>query len=140
MFEYCKAHASECDCIHLNAFRYNREFIKMTCTHPEYIPLTNCWTEFLKCGTQNGLIKAFYDKCKEEFKDDYKKLTELEIATNWMLNLWYSEWTHYGSKDDADEYKTSKLYDELWRDVYGICGDMCEGNPEIAKYHFEMTD
>lgn len=138
LMEYCKAHKAEC--FHLDAFNYKHPFKQMECTHPEYIPLTGCWTNFLIADTNLDMIKAEYDKDKEEFKSDYKKMTELIIAVNWMCNRWYAIWQRNGSKEDGPEYIASKQYNDMYKEMLGLCDDMCEGNTEIAEYYFDMTD
>lgn len=138
LMEYCKAHPAQC--FKLNAFNYRHPFKQMECTHPEYIPLTGCWTNFLIADTNLDMIKAEYDKDKEEFKSDYKKMTELIIAVNWMCNRWYAIWQRNGSKEDGSEYIASKQYNDMYQEMLGLCDDMCEGNTEIAEYYFDMTD
>ena len=73
-------------------------------------------------------IKDTFKRAFENWKDDYKYLTELVIVLNWKI------WEHY--ENGNEEYAT--LYNDLWEQADGYACETLEG--EEAEYFFEMTD
>ena len=72
-------------------------------------------------------IRDTFDRAFNEWKDNYKYLTELVLILNWKIAQ------HYGKNDTY-----ARLYDELWRTADGYACDNLEG--EEAKYFYRTTD
>lgn len=93
-----------------------------------YKPITTFYTDFSiadKFGTK--AILETYQIAFQEWKHDYKYLTELAMVLNWKIWRWY---------EVNDEY--SRLYDKLWRELDQWCIDNLKG--EELKYYYKTTD
>ena len=72
-------------------------------------------------------IKDTYKRAFNEWKNNYKYLTELVMVLNWKI------WEHYESND---EY--AKVYNDLWEKADGYACDNLKGD-ELA-YFYRTTD
>ena len=73
-------------------------------------------------------IKDTYARAKEEYKNNYKVLTELSLILNHKL------WFEY----NKGNMKLAKVYDELWRKHHSHCINHLEG--EELSYYLTVTD
>lgn len=93
-----------------------------------YKPITTFWDDF-SIADRFGVnaVKDTYKRAFNEWKDDYKYLTELVMVLNHKI------WQHY-EKDEA----LAQVYNELWEkaDKY-VCENL---KGEEAKYFYEITD
>lgn len=72
-------------------------------------------------------IKDTYKRAFEEWKSDYKYLTELVMVLNWKI------WEH---NEKNEEY--AKLYNELWKEADEYACTHLEG--EELSYFYATTD
>lgn len=72
-------------------------------------------------------IRDTFNRAFNEWKDNYKYLTELVLILNWKIAQ------HYGKNDSY-----ARLYDELWRTADGYACNNLEG--EEASYFYRITD
>ena len=72
-------------------------------------------------------IKDTYNRAFNEWKNDYKYLTELVMVLNWKI------WEHH---EDNKPY--AELYNKLWQDTDAYACDNLHG--EEAEYFFRVTD
>ena len=93
-----------------------------------YTPITTFWTDF-SIADVYGLdgIQDTYNRAFNEWKGDYKYLTELVMVLN--HKIW--EWCNL---DD----KRARLYDKLWRETADYALDNLKG--EELSYYLEVTD
>ena len=73
-------------------------------------------------------VKDTYKRVWAEWKDDYKALTEIVIATNWEC------WRQY----ELGNMKLSELYSDLYYKSKKYAETHLKG--EEFSYYFEMTD
>ena len=93
-----------------------------------YKPITTFYTDFSiadKFGVE--AIKDTYKGVFQEWKYDYKYITELAMVLNWKL------WRWYGKNDEL-----SMLYDSLWKEIDGWCIDNLKGKE--LEYYYKTTD
>lgn len=93
-----------------------------------YKPITTFYTDFSiadKFGVE--AIKDTYKRVFQEWKYDYKYITELAMVLNWKL------WRWYGKNDEL-----SMLYDSLWKEIDGWCIDNLKGKE--LEYYYKTTD
>ena len=94
-----------------------------------YEVITTFWEDFgiaNKFGTDS--IKDTFKRAFDEWKDNYKYLTELVIVLNDYCWLFYEK----GNMD------LSKLYADLYHEAGLYADEHLTG--EAAQYYFEMTD
>lgn len=94
-----------------------------------YKPLTTYYTDFgiAERFGKNAIIDT-YKNAIQEYKDDYKVLTELVMVLNWKL------WEHY----DNGNNDLAKLYNDLWKELDNYC---CENlKDEQLAYFYATTD
>ena len=72
-------------------------------------------------------IKDTYDRAFEEWKDDYKYMTELVMVFNWKMWRWYETNEEYG-----------KLYKDMYEELSSWCLDNFEEHE--LSYYFNITD
>lgn len=91
--------------------------------------ITTFWSDFgiAECFGHNAVIDT-YNRAFEEWKNDYKYLTELVIVTNWKC------WEHY----DKGNSELSSIYAELYYKCRDYALDTLKGNE--LRYHLEVTD
>lgn len=93
-----------------------------------YTPITTFWTDFSIADVFGvGGIQDTYDRAFENWKDDYKYLTELVMVLNHKIWEWY----------ELDEGR-AELYDKLWRKTADYAGKNLKG--EELRYYYEVTD
>ena len=93
-----------------------------------YKPITTFYTDFSiadKFGVE--AIKDTYKRVFQEWKYDYKYITELAMVLNWKL------WRWYGKNNEL-----SMLYDSLWKEIDGWCIDNLKGKE--LEYYYKTTD
>lgn len=93
-----------------------------------YKPLTTCYMDF-SIAERFGKSAVFntYSKLFEEYKDDYKLLTELVMVLNWKI------WQHYESNENM-----AKVYNFLWEKAdYYACKNLKENE---LLYFYRTTD
>ena len=93
-----------------------------------YKPLTTFYKDFSiaeKFGTQ-AIIDTF-DRAFEDWKHDYKYLTEFVMVLNWKI------WEHY-----EDNEELAKLYNELWEQADNYACENLKG--EELTYFYTTTD
>lgn len=93
-----------------------------------YETMTTFWQDFTiaeKFGV--AAIKDTYSRAFEEWKDDYKYLTELVMVLNWKI------WQHY-----EDNEPIARVYNELWGEADLYAQENLHG--EEANYFFRTTD
>lgn len=93
-----------------------------------YKPITTFYQDF-SIADNFGInaIKDTFKRTFNEWKDDYKFLTELVMVLNWKI------FEHYESNESV-----ARVYDLLWKqaDEYA----MENLKDEEAKYYYEITD
>ena len=72
-------------------------------------------------------IKDTYNRCFDEWKNNYKYLTELVMVLNWKI------WENY---EHNKEY--AKVYNDLWSKADEYACENLKG--EEASYFFRVTD
>ena len=93
-----------------------------------YKPMTTFYEDF-------GIAEMFgsdaivdtYHRAFNEWKDNYKYLTELSLVLNWK------SWEYYKTDED-----TARLYDKLWKEVDKYAGENLKD--EEQNYYFITTD
>lgn len=93
-----------------------------------YQPITTFWQDFSiadKFGI-NG-VKDTYKRAFNEWKGNYKYLTELVMVLNWKI------WQYYETNEPL-----ARVYNDLWKEADGYACDNLKG--EEASYYFETTD
>lgn len=94
-----------------------------------YETMTTFWHDFSiadKLGTD--AIKDTYNRAFNEWKNDYKYLTELVMVLNWKI------WEYYEKKNK----QYAELYNGLWEEADGYACENLHG--EAAEYFFRVTD
>lgn len=93
-----------------------------------YKPITTFYRDFsIAEAFGEQAIKDTYVEAFEDWKHDYKYLTELVMVLNWKI------WEHY-----EDNERLAKLYNELWE---GLDNYACENlKDEELEYFFRTTD
>ena len=93
-----------------------------------YETITTFWEDFsIAEHFGEAAIRDTFKRAFEEWKDNYKYLTELVMVLNWKI--WQNHETHR---------EIAEIYDELWgeADLYA-----CENlHGEAAEYFYEVTD
>ncbi len=90
---------------------------------------TTFWTDF-SIADMFGVnaVKDTYKRAFEEWKSDYKYLTELVMVLNWKI------WEHWEEGREA----LAETYDELWRDTYNYGMKNLKG--EQLEYFYWTLD
>lgn len=93
-----------------------------------YKPITTFYQDFSIADNFGvGAIKDTYNRAFNEWKDNYKFLTELVMVLNWKI------FEHYESNE-----KIAKVYDSLWKEVDEYAMENLKD--QEAKYYYEITD
>ena len=93
-----------------------------------YTPITTFYTDFSiadKFG--RAAILDTYRKAVEQWKNDYKYMTELAMVLNWKCWRWWEEKRAYG-----------ELYRELFIEQDRYCQESLHG--EELEYYNTITD
>ena len=94
-----------------------------------YETMTTFWNDFTIADAFGvSAIKDTYNRAFEEWKSNYKYLTELVMVLNWKL------WQHYEQNDMA----LAELYNDLWQQADAYACENLKG--EELKYFYEVTD
>ena len=93
-----------------------------------YETFTTFWQDF-SIADRFGVsaIKDTFKRAFNEWKSDYKYLTELVMVLNWKI------WQHYETND-----KYAELYNELWDEADLYAMENLKGDE--AAYFFRTTD
>lgn len=93
-----------------------------------YEPITTFWTDFsiADCYGKSAILDTF-NRAFEEWKTDYKYLTELVIVLNHKIWQYYETNGEYGC-----------LCDTLWKEADGYAAHHLKGDE--LKYFYEVTD
>ena len=93
-----------------------------------YETITTFWNDFA-IADRFGLaaIKDTYSRAFNEWKNNYKYLTELVMVLNWKI------WEHYKSNKQYGE-----LYNKLWEETDMYACEHLEG--EELSYFYRVTD
>ena len=73
-------------------------------------------------------VRDTFNRAFDEWKDDYRYLTDLVIVLNHKI------WQHY----ECGNVALSRLYDELWRKADEYAWNTLQGDQQ--DYYFRMTD
>ena len=93
-----------------------------------YKQITTFWQDFsIADNFGASAIRDTYNRSFENWKGNYKYLTELVMVLNWKI------WQYY---EHNDEY--AKLYNELWEKADGYACDNLKG--EELSYFYKTTD
>lgn len=93
-----------------------------------YKPLTTFYEDFSIADAYGaGAIRDTYERAFNEWKSDYKFLTELVMALNWKIFEHYEKNKPY-----------AKIYDELWRKAEEYAANNLDG--EELRYFYRTTD
>lgn len=93
-----------------------------------YKPITTFYQDF-SIADKFGIeaINDTYNRAFNEWKDNYKFLTELVMVLNWKI------FEHYKTNEQYAE-----LYDKLWKEADGYA---CENlKDDEATYYYMTTD
>lgn len=93
-----------------------------------YKPITSFWADFSiadKFGVKG--IKETFSNIFEEWKDNYKYLTELVLVLNQKIWQWYEK-----------NEQLAKLYNELWQKADSYACENLKG--EEMEYFYMTTD
>lgn len=95
----------------------------------EYQFISTFWMDF-SIADHFGpeAVRDTYNRSFNEWKDDYKMLTELVLVLNWRIWFWWER----NAKEEA------KLYDELWRKTADYAETHLKG--EEYEYYFNVID
>lgn len=93
-----------------------------------YKPLTTFWQDF-SIADAFGLqaVKDTFKRAFEEWKEDYKYLTELVMVLNHKIYQWY-----------VKNIKLAKLYNELWSLTDGYAVNNLKGDE--LDYFYNVID
>lgn len=93
-----------------------------------YKPITTFYQDFsIADSFGTYAINDTFNRVFNEWKHDYKYLTELVMVLNWKIYEYYNNNNQY-----------AKLYDKLFRKAEKFALDNLKD--EEAKYYFEITD
>ena len=92
-----------------------------------YKPITTFWEDFTIADMFGvAAIKDTYERAFDEWKSDYKYLTELSMVLNHKIWYWWQR---------NDTY--ARLYDTLWRQTHAWAYDNLRGE-ELSYYHWTL--
>lgn len=93
-----------------------------------YRPFTTFFEDFSVAETFGvDAVRETYTRAFEEWKSNYKYLTELVLILNWKMQ------EHYQHNDTL-----ATLYNELWQNADGWACDNLQG--EELNYFYKTTD
>lgn len=100
-----------------------------------YKPMTTFYQDF-SIADNFGIdaIKDTYNKAFNEWKTNYKYITELVLVLNWKI------WSYYDStqSEDSQTNKIASVYNDLWIQLDQWCIDNLTG--DALKYYYNTTD
>ncbi|MFD0704333.1 hypothetical protein ACFQY8_01010 [Alloscardovia venturai] len=93
-----------------------------------YKPLTTFWEEFsIADPFGSNAIRDTYKRALKEWKNDYKKMTELVMVLNNKI------WEHYHTSPQL-----ARTYTELWHELDQWCDSTFTN--EQKTYYYTTTD
>ena len=93
-----------------------------------YEPITTFWDDFSIADVFGAsAVKDTYKRAFNEWKTNYKYLTELVMVLNHKI------WQHYQKNETL-----ATLYDTLWREAYEWACDNLKGDE--LSYFYQTTD
>lgn len=93
-----------------------------------YETITTFWQDFtIAENFGEAAIRDTYKRAFNEWKRNYKYLTELVLILNWKI------WQHYETNEPI-----ARIYNELWEKADAYACENLKG--EEAKYFFDTTD
>jgi len=93
-----------------------------------YHPITTFWEDFsIADAFGTSAVKDTYKRAFDNWKTDYKYLTELVMVLNWKIWQWYERNPALG-----------ELYNELWQKADEWACTNLTG--EALNYFYETTD
>lgn len=98
-----------------------------------YKPITTFWQDFSiadKYGVHE--IVDTFNRTFDEWKSDYKYLTELVLVLN------HKTWQHYVPGGDKTQNRIASLYNALWVKVSEYALDNLRGSE--LDYYLKVTD
>lgn len=98
-----------------------------------YKPFTTFWKDFSIADTY-GLqaIQDTFNRAFNEWKDNYKYLTELVLVLNHKICY------HYAENGTDEENDKAYLYNKLWNEANDYALENLQG--EQADYFYHITD
>ena len=94
-----------------------------------YETVTTFWQDFsIADHFGPSAIKDTFNRAFNEWKDNYKYLTELVMVLNWKI------WEHY----EANNKQYTEVYNALWQEADAYACDNLHGDE--AVYFFRITD
>lgn len=93
-----------------------------------YQTITTFWDDFsIADSFGESAIRDTYNRAFNEWKHNYKYLTELVMILNWKI------WQHYEKNDHI-----ARVYNELWEQADLYAGENLKGKE--AEYFYSTTD
>ena len=93
-----------------------------------YKQITTFWQDFsIADAFGKNAIRDTYKRAMDEWKNDYKYLTELVMMLNWKI------WEHYETNEEYGE-----VYNELWEEADVYAQEHLKG--EELDYFYDVTD
>lgn len=94
-----------------------------------YVPISTFWSDF-EIADAFGInaIKDTYKRASEEWKTDYKMITELSMVLNHRCWLYY----------ELDNYHLSSLYANMYYEIDDWCLEHLKG--QELEYYIKTTD
>lgn len=95
-----------------------------------YNPITTFWSDFTiaEAFGKKAVIDTFH-RAFEEWKSNYKYLTELVMVLNWKIWAW-------NELDEESEF--AEVYNNLWEKADSYAANNLKG--EESTYFFQTTD
>ena len=105
-----------------------QEFVILMQEETGYKFITTFWQDF-SIADKFGIdaIKDTYTRAVDEWKHNYKYMTELIMVLNWKSFEWYNKNKNY-----------SQTYGELYYELDAYCIE--HFSEEEQKYYFSVTD
>lgn len=97
--------------------------------HTGYQMQTTFWDDFSVADAFGaGAVIDTYKRCFDEWKGDYKYLTELVMVLNWKI------WQHY--------YGGNKILSNIYDNLFDKCATYAQDNltEEELRYYYRITD
>lgn len=99
-----------------------------------YKPITSFYRDFSIAELYgSSAIEDTFNRAFEEWKDNFKYLTELVMVLNWKIHEHFSN-IEYDKR--ADEF--CDIYTRLWSETDKYAQDNLEGNE--LRYFYQTTD
>jgi len=98
-----------------------------------YKPITTFWGDFsIADDFGSEAIIDTYQRAFDEWKDDYKYLTELVLVLNHKI------YQHYVENGTKTQNRKAMLYNRLWREADDYACNNLQG--EEQNYYYRITD